>query len=164
MGKEGAYPTESATPETLLQLSATTTTSISNLTNVPAKTPKTLEEKEKFVAASKWVESEELLPWRTPTKVASYNATLRKFKCEDCELVGLLNQIAEHWIGIHSNVRVFQCPCCEFNSTWAHSIQMHLKSQHPHDNVRFHWKKNPVWDSVSKYLLRLKNSVLSQQK
>ncbi len=172
MGKGCYYPSENATPDPLLQLpvveKVSHITSTSNLKTPSTHVTKatTFESKEPPVKASTWVESEELFPWNTPTRVASYNATLRKFRCQDCGYVGLLNQIAEHWVGMHSNMRAFQCPSCAFNSTWANCIQKHLQSQHselkPHENGRFLWKENPVLDSVIKYLLRLKNGVLLQ--
>lgn len=114
-------------------------------------------------AASTWVESEELLPWNTTTRVASYNATHKLFRCLDCGCVGFLARIAEHWLGAHANLRVFQCPRCHYNSAWARCIRMHLARQHnepnPPDNGCSLWRENPVLEEVTKYLLRLKNRV-----
>lgn len=111
---------------------------------------------------STWVESEELLSWNS-SKVASYNATHRLFRCLDCGCVGFLARIAEHWLGAHANLRVFQCPRCHYNSAWARCIRMHLARQHNEQNPDSSlWRENPVLEEVTKFLLNLKNRVESK--
>ena len=113
-------------------------------------------------AESTWVESEELLPWNA-SKVASYNATHKLFRCLDCGCVGFLARIAEHWLGTHANLRVFQCPRCHYNSAWARCIRMHLARQHNEQNPDSSlWRENPVLEEVTKFLLGLKNRVESK--
>lgn len=112
----------------------------------------------------KWVVSEEALPW-TSSKIASYNAAQRLFRCTECECVGFLSRVAEHWLGTHANLRVFQCPSCPYSSAWARCVRMHLQRQHniteTEDNLSGLWKENPVLDEVTKYLQRLKGRIES---
>ncbi len=170
MGKNDYYLSESSTSRPRLKLplvvKAIHTASNSNLSPVPAKKPNASESKEQ-IEASTWVESEEPLLWHTPTKIASYNAALRKFRCLDCGCVGLISQIVEHWVGKHSNMRVFKCPYCDYHSAWTSCIRSHLTKQHfelnPHCNSRIRWRDNPVMENVTSYLLRLKNSVQSDK-
>ena len=111
---------------------------------------------------STWVESEDLLTWNS-SKVASYNATHKLFRCLDCGCVGFLARIAEHWLGAHANLRVFQCPRCHYNSAWARCIRMHLARQHNEQNPDSSlWRENPVLEEVTKFLLNLKNRVESK--
>ncbi len=85
------------------------------------------------------------------------------FRCLDCGCVGFLARIAEHWLGAHANLRVFQCPRCHYNSAWARCIRMHLARQHNEQNPDSSlWRENPVLEEVTKYLLALKNRVESK--
>jgi hypothetical protein len=54
-------------------------------------------------AEDRWSAAEEPLAW-AHSRVASYNPAQRLFKCADCECVGFLARIAEHWLGTHSQV------------------------------------------------------------
>jgi len=112
----------------------------------------------------KWIVSEESLPW-TSSKIASYNAAQRLFRCTECECVGFLSRVAEHWLGTHANLRVFQCPSCPYSSAWARCVRMHLQRQHnipdTPENTSGLWKENPVLEEVTKYLQRLKGRVES---
>lgn len=111
-----------------------------------------------------WISSEESIPW-TKSKIASYNMKQKMFRCEDCECVGFLTRIAEHWLGTHANLRVFQCSQCPYTSAWARCVRMHLARQH---NITTEqslnadetpWKENPILEEVSKFLQRLKTKV-----
>jgi len=114
-------------------------------------------------AEDKWVSSEELIQW-TSSKIASYNPAQKLFRCSECECVGFLSRVAEHWLGTHANLRVFQCPQCPYSSAWARCVRMHLTRQHnvtevPGDGVATLYKENPVLEEVTKYLQRLKTKV-----
>ncbi|XP_021925489.1 protein charlatan isoform X3 [Zootermopsis nevadensis] len=114
-------------------------------------------------AEDKWVPSEEVLQW-TSSKIASYNPAQKLFRCSECECVGFLSRVAEHWLGTHANLRVFQCPQCPYSSAWARCVRMHLTRQHnvteaPGDGVATLYKENPVLEEVTKYLQRLKTKV-----
>ncbi|XP_067002135.2 protein charlatan [Anabrus simplex] len=116
-------------------------------------------------AEDKWVPSEESLQW-TSSKIASYNPAQKLFRCTDCECVGFLSRVAEHWLGTHANVRVFQCPQCPYSSAWARCVRMHLTRQHNvaddgNTNPALLCKENPILEEVTKYLQRLKNKVES---
>lgn len=77
--------------------------------------------------------------------------------------MGFLARIAEHWLGAHANLRVFQCPRCHYNSAWARCIRMHLARQHNEQNPDSSlWRENAVLEEVTKYLLALKNRVESK--
>lgn len=112
----------------------------------------------------KWVSSEEALQW-TSSKIATYNAAQKLFRCTECECVGFLSRVAEHWLGTHANLRVFQCPQCPYASAWARCVRMHLQRQHnvadTPENTTELWKENPVLEEVTKYLQRLKTKVES---
>ncbi|VVC26976.1 Zinc finger C2H2-type,Zinc finger, RING/FYVE/PHD-type [Cinara cedri] len=112
-----------------------------------------------------WVTSDETISWTT-SKISSYNADRKLFKCQECESVGLLSSVAEHWLGTHADVKVFQCPQCPYASAWARCIRTHMSRQH---NVvaanglkeqqtagRSPWKESPVLEEVTSYLGRLK--------
>lgn len=111
-----------------------------------------------------WVTSDETISWTT-SKIVSYNAEKKLFKCQECNSVGMLSSVAEHWLGTHADVKVFQCPQCPYASAWARCIRIHLARQH---NVvadqgpdqqsagRTLWKENPVLEEVTSYLGRLK--------
>ncbi|PSN46023.1 hypothetical protein C0J52_15793 [Blattella germanica] len=114
-------------------------------------------------AEDKWVPSEEVLQW-TSSKIASYNPAQKLFRCSECECVGFLSRVAEHWLGTHANLRVFQCPQCPYSSAWARCVRMHLTRQHnvteaPGDGINTLYKENPVLEEVTKYLQRLKTKV-----
>lgn len=51
----------------------------------------------------RWTAAEEPLAW-AHSRVAAYNPAQRLFKCADCECVGFLARVAEHWLGTHSQV------------------------------------------------------------
>jgi hypothetical protein len=92
-----------------------------------------------------------------------FNLCFQLFRCLDCGCVGFLARIAEHWLGAHANLRVFQCPRCHYNSAWARCIRMHLARQHNEQNPDSSlWRENPVLEEVTKYLLALKNRVESK--
>lgn len=55
-------------------------------------------------AEDRWTAAEEPLAW-AHSRIASYNPAQRLFKCADCECVGFLARLAEHWLGTHSQVR-----------------------------------------------------------
>lgn len=110
-----------------------------------------------------WISSDETIPW-TDSKIASYNAAQKLFRCNECECVGFLSRVAEHWLGTHANLRVFQCPQCPYASAWARCVRMHLARQHnicpdPNQESLTLWKENPVLEEVTKYLERLQNLV-----
>nr|CAD7261292.1 unnamed protein product [Timema shepardi] len=105
----------------------------------------------------RWVCSEENLPWTT-SKVASYNPVQRVFRCAECDSVGSLARVAEHWLGAHANLRVFQCPQCPYSSAWARCVRMHLSRQHnvSEDSLGPLHKESPALQEVSKFLHRLR--------
>lgn len=109
-----------------------------------------------------WISSEEVIPW-TESKIASYNASQKMFRCNECECLGFLSRIAEHWLGTHANLRVFQCPQCPYASAWARCVRMHLACQHnvSPDSIdpTACWKENPVLEEVTTFLQRLKAKV-----
>jgi hypothetical protein len=110
-----------------------------------------------------WIASDESIPW-TDSKIASYNSAQKLFRCNECECVGFLSRVAEHWLGTHANLRVFQCPQCPYASAWARCVRMHLARQHnvcpdPNQESLTLWKENPVLEEVTKYLERLKDVV-----
>lgn len=112
-------------------------------------------------AEDKWSPSEESLQW-TSSRIATYNPAQKLFKCVDCECVGFLSRVAEHWLGTHSNARVFQCPQCAYGSAWARCVRLHLVREHnmPDDRgTDTLVKNNPVLDEVTKYLQRLKTKI-----
>lgn len=93
--------------------------------DVPLLSKFTLDEEEN------WICSDETIPWTT-SKIASYSPSQKLFRCNECECVGFLSRIAEHWLGSHANLRVFQCSQCPYASAWARCVKMHLARQH-HD-------------------------------
>ncbi|XP_050314782.1 protein charlatan [Anthonomus grandis grandis] len=109
----------------------------------------------------KWISSEESLQW-TQSKVATYNPSQKLFRCADCESVGYLNRVAEHWLGTHSNLRAFHCPQCSYESAWARCVRIHLGRQH---NINIDescdalTKDNPVLQDIVKFLHRLKSKI-----
>ncbi|KAF7267102.1 hypothetical protein GWI33_019599 [Rhynchophorus ferrugineus] len=109
----------------------------------------------------KWLNSEEALQW-TQSKIATYNPSQKLFRCSECESVGYLHRVAEHWLGTHSNLRAFHCPQCSYESAWARCVRIHLGRQH---NINIDescdalTKDNPVLQDIVKYLQRLKNKI-----
>lgn len=106
----------------------------------------------------KWIISEDSLQW-TQSKIASYNPAQKLFRCAECDCVGYLPRVAEHWLGTHSNMRVFQCPQCPYESAWARCVRMHLTRQHninEEDTTDTLTKNNPVLQEVTRFLQRLK--------
>ncbi|XP_074000187.1 zinc finger transcriptional factor charlatan isoform X1 [Rhodnius prolixus] len=112
--------------------------------------------------ADTWIASDEALSW-TQSNIASFNPAQNLFRCNECECVGFLSRIAEHWLGTHANLRVFQCPRCPYASAWARCVRMHLARQHElttTDTVSNAWcKESPALDEVTRYLERLKAKV-----
>ncbi|XP_039300916.1 zinc finger protein 462-like, partial [Nilaparvata lugens] len=111
----------------------------------------------------RWISSEETLEW-TNSKIASYNSVQKLFRCNECECVGYLSRVAEHWLGTHANLRVFQCPQCAYSSAWARCVRMHLARQHnvcqeQSETGAVLWKESPVLEEVTKYLQRLKAKI-----
>ncbi|KAF5284820.1 hypothetical protein FQA39_LY04545 [Lamprigera yunnana] len=107
----------------------------------------------------KWIISEDNLQW-THSKVASYNPAQKLFRCAECDCVGYLPRVAEHWLGTHSNLRVFQCPQCPYESAWARCVRMHLTRHHnvsAEETTEALLKNNPVLHEVTRYLQRLKS-------
>ncbi|KAL5244432.1 hypothetical protein ACI65C_011842 [Semiaphis heraclei] len=110
-----------------------------------------------------WVTSEETIAW-TASKIGSYNVDKKLFKCQECDSMGLLSSVAEHWLGTHADVKVFQCPQCPYASAYTKCIRLHLARQHnvvaehgTHQQAgRKSWKESPVLEEVTSYLGRLK--------
>ncbi|XP_072948990.1 uncharacterized protein chn [Epargyreus clarus] len=113
-------------------------------------------------AEDRWTAAEEPLAW-AHSRVASYNPAQRLFKCTDCECVGFLARVAEHWLGTHSQARAFQCPLagCGFASGWARAVRQHLARDHHSDPAAADHllRDNPALDDLTRYLQRLKNKV-----
>ncbi|CAG0920409.1 unnamed protein product [Notodromas monacha] len=88
---------------------------------------------------------------------------LEVFKCADCEsCIGFLARVAEHWLGTHANMRVFQCPRCPYNSAWARCVRMHYTRAHePHGDLpeTLMWKSSPILVQVDTLLTNLKADV-----
>ncbi|CAB3227998.1 unnamed protein product [Arctia plantaginis] len=113
-------------------------------------------------AEDRWTAAEEPLAW-AHSRIASYNPAQRLFKCADCECVGFLARVAEHWLGTHSQARAFQCPLagCGFASGWARGVRSHLARDHHSDPAAADHllRDNPALDDLTRYLQRLKNKV-----
>lgn len=112
-----------------------------------------------------WVTSDETITWTT-SKIGSYNVEKKLFKCQECDSVGLLSSVAEHWLGTHADVKVFQCPQCPYASAYTKCIRLHLSRHHnvvqtdhgtdQQAGLQKPWKESPVLDEVTRYLGRLK--------
>ena len=106
-----------------------------------------------------WVENDIALSW-TDSKVAAYNPAQKLFMCVDCECVGFLSRVAEHWLGAHANLRVFHCPRCPYTSAWSRCVKMHLTRQH---NEQFAdttmWKENSTLLEVTRLMQELRTKV-----
>lgn len=106
-----------------------------------------------------WVENDIQLTW-TDSRVAAYNPAQKLFMCVDCECVGFLSRVAEHWLGAHANLRVFSCPRCPYTSAWSRCVKMHLTRQH---NEQFAdtnmWKENSTLMEVTRLMQELRNKV-----
>lgn len=113
-------------------------------------------------AEDRWTAAEEPLAW-AHSRIASYNPAQRLFKCADCECVGFLARVAEHWLGTHSQARAFQCPLagCGFASGWARGVRSHLARDHHSDPAAADHllRDNPALDDLTRYLQRLKTKV-----
>lgn len=113
-------------------------------------------------AEDRWTAPDEPLAW-AHSRVASYNPAQRLFKCCECECVGFLARVAEHWLGTHSAARVFHCPlsACGYSSGWARAVRHHLQRDHDSDpHAADHLlRDNPALDDVTRYLQRLKAKV-----
>ncbi|XP_052750339.1 protein charlatan [Galleria mellonella] len=113
-------------------------------------------------AEDRWTAAEEPLAW-AHSRIAAYNPAQRLFKCADCECVGFLARVAEHWLGTHSQARAFQCPVggCGFASGWARGVRHHLARDHHSDPAAADHllRDNPALDDLTRYLQRLKNKV-----
>ncbi|XP_045536860.1 protein charlatan [Papilio machaon] len=113
-------------------------------------------------AEDRWTAAEEPLAW-AHSRVAAYNPAQRLFKCTDCECVGFLARVAEHWLGTHSQARAFQCPLagCGFASGWARAVRQHLARDHHSDPAAADHllRDNPALDDLTRYLQRLKTKV-----
>lgn len=110
------------------------------------------------VVEDKWISNDDYLQW-TQSKIASYNPSQKLFRCADCDCVGFLARVAEHWLGTHANLRVFQCPQCPYASAWARCVRMHLARQHnvsSEETADTFLKENPVFHEITRYLQRLK--------
>lgn len=111
------------------------------------------------ITEDKWITNDDSLQW-TQSKIASYNPTQKLFKCIDCDCVGFLIRVAEHWLGTHANLRVFQCPQCPYASAWARCVRMHIVRQHnvtSEETVDNLLKDNPVMHEITRYLQTLKS-------
>lgn len=126
-----------------------------------------LQQLSKFTAEEEnWVCSDEALTW-TSSSIASYSATQKLFRCNECECIGFLSRIAEHWLGSHANLRVFQCSQCPYASAWARCVKMHLARQHHEicpeatsdEELQKLMKVSPVLEEVTKYLEKLKSKL-----
>ncbi|CAH0562404.1 unnamed protein product [Brassicogethes aeneus] len=109
----------------------------------------------------KWVTSEDNLQW-TQSKIATYNPVQKLFRCTECDCVGYLPRVSEHWLGTHSNLRAFHCSQCPYESAWARCVRMHLSRQHninTDESCDILTKNNPVLKEINSYLQRLKNKL-----
>lgn len=109
----------------------------------------------------KWTVSEDNLHW-TQSKIASYNPAQKLFRCAECDCVGYLPRVAEHWLGTHSNLRAFQCPHCPYESAWARCVRMHLSRQHninTEENNDILSKNNPILQEIVRHLQKLKTKL-----
>ncbi|XP_066965142.1 zinc finger protein 425-like [Macrobrachium rosenbergii] len=119
----------------------------------------TLDDIKPKVVEDIWIENDIRLTW-TESKVAAYNPAQKLFMCVDCECVGFLSRVAEHWLGAHANLRVFSCPRCPYTSAWSRCVKMHLTRQH---NEQFAdttmWKENSTLMEVTRLMQELRNKV-----
>ncbi|KAJ8980580.1 hypothetical protein NQ317_018707 [Molorchus minor] len=109
----------------------------------------------------KWISSEDNLQW-TQSKIATYNPSQKLFCCTECDCVGYLLRVAEHWLGTHSSLRAFHCPQCPYESAWARCVRIHLSRQHninTDESCDILTKDNPVLQEIVKFLQRLKNKL-----
>lgn len=113
-------------------------------------------------AEDRWSAADEPLAW-AHSRVAAYNPAQRLFKCTECDCVGFLSRLAEHWLGTHSQARVFHCPLphCGYASSWARCVRSHLARDHDQDPAAADQllRDNPALDDVTRYLQRLKARV-----
>ncbi|XP_052742244.1 zinc finger protein 467 [Bicyclus anynana] len=113
-------------------------------------------------AEDRWTAADEPLAW-AHSRVAAYNPAQRLFKCAECDCVGFLARVAEHWLGTHSQARAFACPLagCGFASGWARAVRQHLARDHRSDPAAADQllRDNPALDDLTRYLTRLKAKV-----
>ncbi|GBP86757.1 Protein charlatan [Eumeta japonica] len=113
-------------------------------------------------AEDRWTAADEPLAW-AHSRIAAYNPAQRLFKCAECECVGFLSRVAEHWLGTHSGARAFHCPLphCGYGSSWARCVRQHLARDHRHDPAHADQllRDNPALDDLTRYLQRLKAKV-----
>ena len=106
-----------------------------------------------------WVENDSVLSW-TDSRVAAYNPAQKLFMCVDCECVGFLSRVAEHWLGAHANLRVFRCPRCPYTSAWSRCVKMHLTRQHNEQCAdTTMWKENATLIEVTRLMQELRTKV-----
>ncbi|KAK3855830.1 hypothetical protein Pcinc_037795 [Petrolisthes cinctipes] len=106
-----------------------------------------------------WVENDVRLSW-TDSRLAAYNPAQKLFMCVDCECVGFLSRVAEHWLGAHANLRVFACPRCPYTSAWSRCVKMHLTRQHNEQFADINmWKENSTLMEVTRLMQELRNKV-----
>ncbi|KAA0202449.1 hypothetical protein HAZT_HAZT011317 [Hyalella azteca] len=106
-----------------------------------------------------WVENDSELSWMD-SKVAAYNPAQKLFMCVDCECVGFLSRVAEHWLGAHANLRVFRCPRCPYTSAWSRCVKMHLTRQHNEQCAdTTMWKENSTLLEVTRLMQDLRTKV-----
>ncbi|KAJ8918760.1 hypothetical protein NQ315_015080 [Exocentrus adspersus] len=113
------------------------------------------------ILEDKWITSEENLQW-TQSKIATYNPSHKLFRCTECDCVGYLLRVAEHWLGTHSTIRAFHCSQCPYESAWARCVRIHLSRQHnisTDESCDTITKDNPILQEIIKYLQRLKNKL-----
>ncbi|XP_037795531.1 zinc finger protein 628-like [Penaeus monodon] len=119
----------------------------------------TLDDIKPKVVEDIWIENDTRLSW-TDSRIVAYNPAQKLFMCVDCECVGFLSRVAEHWLGAHANLRVFTCPRCPYTSAWSRCVKMHLTRQH---NEQFAdtnmWKENSTLMEVTRLMQELRNKV-----
>ena len=119
----------------------------------------TLEKLKPKIVEDLWVENDSMLSW-TDSRVAAYNPAQKLFMCVDCECVGFLSRVAEHWLGAHANLRVFRCPKCPYTSAWSRCVKMHLTRQHNEQCAdTTMWKENATLMEVTRLMQELRTKV-----
>ncbi|XP_048483415.1 protein charlatan isoform X2 [Plutella xylostella] len=113
-------------------------------------------------AEDRWAAADEPLGWAA-SRVAAYNPAQRLFKCCECECVGFLARVAEHWLGTHAPQRHFHCPlaACGYSAGWARAVRLHLAREHHADAAAADQllRDNPALGDLTRYLQRLKAKV-----
>ncbi|XP_039757072.1 protein charlatan [Pararge aegeria] len=118
-------------------------------------------------AEDRWTAADEPLAW-AHSRVAAYNPAQRLFKCAECDCVGFLARVAEHWLGTHAAARAFACPLagCGFASGWARAVRQHLARDHHSDPAAADQllRDNAALDDLTRYLARLKAKVEAERR